>query len=228
MRERVINWLNSGANIQEGVRLIEESSAPSLVLRLIKSNPISNKRQIVQYLCEKYCIDDKYNVVIGIPEVIVKRKIKPFREEFPYLNRPDCPVELETLASRKFTRYHAYVDLHTKLKDCTSLDDCARVSKEIIDNYIDNRSIWNELNYYQQHNKLLGKHPIFLEFRKRKELLTLPVRDLIYRQQQVVNNIWRVKNELAKRNKPHLDIERKARLSSYEAELSDINRLLNI
>lgn len=227
MRERIISWLNTGANVQEGVHLMEESGAPSLVLRLIKSNPLSNKRLIVRFLCDKYKIEDNYSVIIGVPEVSVQRKVQPFREEFPFLNRADCPIELETLASRKFARYHAYVELHKNLNNCTSLDECATKSKELIDNYIDNRSIWNELHYYQQHNKLLGKHPIFLEFRRRKELLALPVKDLVHRQQQISNNIWRVKNELSKKNKPHLDIERKARLASYEAELNEVNRLLN-
>ena len=75
-------------------------------------------------------------------ELSSRRDSVSFREEFPFLNEPDCPMELETLASRKFNKYHAYVRLHPKLRDCTSLQECADVSRELIDNYIDNRMIW--------------------------------------------------------------------------------------
>lgn len=135
-------------------------------------------------------------------------------------------MELEALASRKFAHYHTYVRLHKKLRDCTSLKECADVSRQLIDSYIDNRMIWEELNYYKGHHALLGKHPAFSEFRRRSELLHLPIKELVKRQQQVLNNIWRVKNEMAKGDKPHLDAVRRERLAGYEKELADINRLL--
>ena len=92
--------------------------------------------------------------------------------------------------------------------------------------YIENRMIWDELNYYQQNKSLLGKHPIFNEFKRRKELLGLPIKELVKRQKQIENNIWRVTNELNKGDKPHLDIERRERLAGYKAELEEVNRLL--
>lgn len=135
-------------------------------------------------------------------------------------------MELEALASRKFSRYHNYVKLHSELRDCTSLQQCADISRELIDSYIENRMIWEELNYYKEHHILLGKHPAFAEFRRRNELLQLPVKDLLHRQRQVENNIWRVKSEIAKGDKPHLNPIRRERLEGYEKELADINRLL--
>lgn len=135
-------------------------------------------------------------------------------------------MELEALASRKFTKYRAYVRLHRQLRDCTSLEDCARVSGELVDNYIDNRLIWEELTWYKEHGSLLGKHPAFAEFRRRRELNNLPVKELVKRQRQVEMNIWRVKSEMAKGDKPHLDATRRERLAGYEKERADIVRLL--
>lgn len=135
-------------------------------------------------------------------------------------------MELEALASRKFTKYRAYVRLHRQLRDCTSLEDCARVAGELVDNYIDNRLIWEELTWYKEHGSLLGKHPAFAEFRRRRELNNLPVKELVKRQRQVEMNIWRVKSELAKGDKPHLDATRQERLAGYEKERADIVRLL--
>lgn len=135
-------------------------------------------------------------------------------------------MELEALASRKFARYHNYVRLHARLRDCTSLQQCAELSRQVIDSYIDNRMIWEELDYYKEHRSLLGKHPAFAEFHRRKELMKMGIRQLLERKKQVEMNIWRVKNELAKGDKPHLDIVRRERLAGYEKELADINRLL--
>ena len=135
-------------------------------------------------------------------------------------------MELEALASRKFTKYRAYVRLHRQLRDCTSLEDCAKVAGELVDNYIDNRLIWEELTWYKEHGSLLGKHPAFAEFRRRRELNNLPVKELVKRQRQVEMNIWRVKSELAKGDKPHLDATRRERLAGYEKERADIVRLL--
>ena len=100
-------------------------------------------------------------------------------------------MELEALASRKFAKYHAYVRLHSLLRDCTDLDGCA-----------------------------------FAEFRRRRQLNDMSVKQLVKRQQQVEMNIWRVKSELAKGDKPHLDATRQERLAGYEKERADILRLL--
>ena len=135
-------------------------------------------------------------------------------------------MELEALASRKFTKYRAYVRLHRQLRDCKSLEDCAKVAGELVDNYIDNRLIWEELTWYKEHGSLLGKHPAFAEFRRRRELNNLPVKELVKRLRQVEMNIWRVKSELAKGDKPHLDATRRERLAGYEKERADIVRLL--
>ena len=135
-------------------------------------------------------------------------------------------MELEALASRKFTKYRAYVRLYNGLRDCSTLEQCAKVAGELVDNYIDNRLIWQELSWYQEHGTILGKHPAFAEFRRRRQLNDMPVKQLVKRQQQVEMNIWRVKNELAKGTKPHLDAGRRERLAGYEKELADILRLL--
>lgn len=153
-------------------------------------------------------------------------KGRGFRDEFPFLDRPGCPVELEALASRKFTKYRAYVRLHRQLRDCTDLAQCTKVAGELVDNYIDNRRIWQELNWYKEHGTLLGKHPAFAEFRRRKQLNFMPVKQLMERLRQVEMNIWRVRNEMAKGDRPHLDAMRRERLAGYEKERADILRLL--
>lgn len=228
MKQEIITWLKSGANAQEGVQLMKRAGAPSLALRLLSSNPVRYKRMMVDWLCQKYDVGEQLAVVQQSTEVVVfKEKSKAFREEFPFLDQPDCPVELEALASRKFAKYHDYVKLHPKLRECRSLDECAQVAGNLLASYMENRAIWAELNYYQQHKAILGKHPIFAAFAKRKNLLAMSVKDLMKRKQQLENNIWRVQSEIKKGDKPHLDSQRGERLTTYQAELAEVNRLLD-
>jgi hypothetical protein len=145
IKNKVQNWLAEGANTSQGVRLMQEANASSLVLRLIRSNPSANRQVMIAYLCRLYGIETNYKVN-AYTEIVLTRKSESFRDEFPYLNDPSCPAELETLASRKFAKYHGYVALHKQLRNCTSLKECAHISRQLIDNYLENREIWEELN----------------------------------------------------------------------------------
>ena len=158
----------------------------------------------------------------------MRRTGKPggFREEFPFLDSPSCPVELEALASRKFTRYRAYVGLHRELFGCSSLAECADVAGRIVANYIENRMIYEELAYYKEHRSLLGRHPIFATFRMKRNMMAMDIRELVRLERRLLNNIWRAKSEMAKGDRPHLDIERKSRMREYEAQLAEVRRLL--
>ena len=49
----------------------------------------------------------------------------------------------------------------------------------------------------------------------------MSIKELVLRQQKIEQNIWRVKNELKKGDKPHLETERKQRLTGYEKELKE-------
>lgn len=60
MKEIVIAWLKNGANAQEGIRLMEQSGVSPLTLRLVRSNPSSNKRMMVAFLCKKYNINQGF------------------------------------------------------------------------------------------------------------------------------------------------------------------------
>ena len=151
----------------------------------------------------------------------------PLREEFPFLADADCPFELQALVTRKISAFHNMQLSYKKLIDCTSLTECANTAGEVLSNYLENRKILDELEYYKSYHKVLGHHPIFQEYQKIKKLRKMNVKDLVRRQIQVENNIWRVKNEMKKKNKPELDEMRKDRLKAYETELDEINNLLD-
>ena len=87
-----------------------------------------------------------------------EKKIIKLREEFPFLGRKDCPDVLALLVNKMLTAYDEYRDLRGDLfsVDGNDLDKCYQTSRSIVDAYILNREIWEELNYYKLHGKILG------------------------------------------------------------------------
>lgn len=221
MKQAIQKWLDEGCDYHTGIALLQQCSKSALVFRLIKTNPARNKSLLVYALCR----------VAGITMVMPRKEkstgnLQKFREEFPFLKSQDCPIELKALVTDKFTSFYAYRDSHKKLRGCASLEDCARVSKELIENYIENRAIYAELEYYKKHKSVLGLHPIFKHYRRMKDLNKLSVKDLVKKQINLEHNIWRIESELKKGDKPELDPDRKFRLEIKKNELNQVSRML--
>jgi len=215
----ILTWLESGCNIHEGVILIEKYSANKMLIRLAKSNPKANKDRVKAELCR----------IAGIKEQPKQKKRNAdisFRAEFPFLSQSDCPLELKALVTDKFSSFYAYKDLHAKLFDCTNAKECTDVASDLLANFKENRMIFAELEYYKKHKMILGKHPIFKHLNSLKALRQLSIKDLVLKEQKLEHNIWRIKSELEKEDKPHLKEERLCRLSEKESELAEVKRLL--
>lgn len=148
------------------------------------------------------------------------------RDKFPFLNDPDCPVELQALVTRRITRYYEYSRLYPLLRACKDNTETADVAGKLIEAYLDNQLIFREMEYYQKYQKVLGRHPFFKHFRQLSHLRSMSVRDLIREQQRTQDNIWRIKSEMKRGNKPHLDERRQQKLQEYKIKLQEISRLL--
>ena len=148
------------------------------------------------------------------------------RQRYPFLNEPDCPAELHALVGRRISRYNEYSALYPQLRQCSTLEQCADVAGRLIDAYLDNRSCTAELDYYQQHRRLLGRHPYLKQWRQLSTLRAKTTRELMQEQQRCRDNIWRAKREIEKGTKPHLDDVRRSRIQGYELKLQEIGRLL--
>lgn len=148
------------------------------------------------------------------------------RDRWPFLNEPDCPVELQALITRRITRYHEYSNLYPQLREAQSLTELSALCGKLLDAYLDNQAIFRELEYYQKNRRVLGRHPLFRHFSQIYKLRSMSVRDLLREQQKTRDNIWRVNSELRKGDKPHLEQKRRAKLQEYELKLQEINNLL--
>lgn len=150
-----------------------------------------------------------------------------FRSDFPFLADPACPPELKVLASNKITAYHAYCQAHKRLFDCTNLDEQFSTVKQLVENFIENRQIFNEFNHYKEHGRILGVHPIFKELQEISNLRSLSSIELYQKKKKLEHNIWRIEKELSRKGKAELQIAREKRLQQKKNELAEVDRLLS-
>lgn len=109
------------------------------------------------------------------------RKMIRFREKYPFLNSPDCPDILKILVADLFTSYDNYKAAHARLQvladdeAAAALVDCEKVVTE----YLKNREIWDELEYYRGNGTILGKAAKFREMEAAEDYTQLSEIDLM-------------------------------------------------
>lgn len=214
--KEIRQWLDSGAEVQEGLRLLNLYAPNRHLTRLVSLAPSRYKYLLVRTLTAK--------MSVTVPPAAAPVS---FREDWPFLQNPDCPTELKILATDKITAYRNYVAAHEQLFNCATLEECFATAKNVIENYIENRKIRSELAYYKEHGTVLGKHPIFDEMKRIAALRRLPVAQLFRRKENLEEAIWRIGNEIRKGTKPHLLESREARLKSKRRELAELQRILD-
>lgn len=101
------------------------------------------------------------------------------RDEFPFLNEKDCPDEYKILVSDRIACYHRYVDAHELIKTGTLTEEqLQNAAGELVENFLENRQIFDELRHYQDKKQPLGKHPIFRTQQLVDEIQKLNATDL--------------------------------------------------
>lgn len=211
-------WIDSGAGVDEGLRLLGIYAPNPHLSKLVALNPRKFSHLLLKSLSP-----------FRSPETpdVKPKKGRAFRENWPFLADPKCPPELKVLAADKITAWIGQTDGHAALFNCSTPEECYEGAKKVIENFIENRKITSEFTYYLEHGNILGKHRIFADSKRIAEMRRLPVRELLRRQRNLTENIWRIKNEIGKGDKPHLIIEREARLRAREIELNEIERVID-
>ena len=215
----VSKWIMSGAEVREGLRLLSIYAPNKHLETLISAQPTRYAGLLKKKLMQ-------FADMIPMEEVKPARPSVSFREQWPFLSDPKCPPELKVLAADKITAYHNYVEGHTELYTCTTLEACFETAKKVIKNFSENRKILSEFRFFKEHGRCLGKHEIFAETRRIAELRALPISQLFRKQKNLEGAIWRIGNEISKGTKPHLLTEREARMESKKRELAEVNRMI--
>lgn len=157
----------------------------------------------------------------------IKKTIR-LREEFPFLKTPECPNELKILVADMLTAYETYKTDHEKLFEAATQEEIQELSKSVVENYIENKLIWKELNHFKEHGKVLGEHPVFSWMKRLEQIRSMNNSELIKLREQLKNKIHRTR-KLIKDNPEHAETgKRTERQQSFEKELKEVERLLGL
>lgn len=131
--------------------------------------------------------------VSELPEE-VKASIK-LREQFPFLRDPQCPDSLKLLVSELITSFENFKGNQPKLHENLSDVDAQALVDVILQDYIDNKQAWDELEHFKTTGKVLGLHPIFELIKGKEELSAMKTEDLAKKIKNLENNIARNRNK---------------------------------
>ena len=211
----VENWLKTGAGIQEGLRLLSLYKPNPYLARMVERHPDKYRRLLIRTLTGRD------------PEPTpADRPARSFREDWPFLSRPDCPPELKILAADKITAWSNFASAHEKLFDCVTPEQCLEHAKNCVFYYQQNRKIFSEFAHYKETGHVLGKHPVFGEIRRSREMLSAGPVELMRQQHNLRAAISRLKRQLGSGGRPDLDAGRAELLATKERELSEVEKIL--
>lgn len=121
-----------------------------------------------------------------------------------------------------------YLEAHERLFLCSSEDELLKACSQTVENYLENRAIWQELTHYKNHGVLLAAHPIFSWTLRRDQIRKLTVSELVRLKERHANNLIRGRKKLRDNPGHTLSLKRKENISRLERELVEINSLLNL
>lgn len=232
-QQTIQEWIKAGAVEKDGIRLLLNIQPHSYAARLVNRNRQANAAIAVRTLLRWAGVPSHAVLVVSPAEIIrpitieAKEQTPRFRQQFPFLAEPNCPYELKILAADKLSAYYNAVSAHQRLTDCTTREQCANTANQIVENWMQNDACFAELRYYADTRKLLGKHPIFTEMKKIKNLRQQSPKQLFDKQRKLKEALRRQKYEMTKNDKPHLLPKRQIKLRETETLLNEINRLIN-
>jgi hypothetical protein len=127
------------------------------------------------------------------------RKMIRIRERFPFLSSDDCPDVLKILVADMMTAYGAYKSAYARLQVLDD-DESAQAAAEcetIVTEYLKNREIWDELEYYKANGSILGKAAKFREIEAEEDFTELSDVDLIAKLRSAQTNESKQKARVA-------------------------------
>ena len=216
-------WIAKGAGVQEGLRLLAKYRPNPYLARMVEKDPARYASLLRRTLTGEHRPSVEENPAAAAPPVRIRGT---FREEWPFLDRDDCPAELKILAADMITSWRTFAREHEKLYLCTSPELCLDVAKKCIKSYCQNRRIHSEFAFYKNSGQILGKHPIFAESRRLEELRQSSVLDLERKRRNLRDSIWRLRRLMKSGDNPAMDAARQDLLSLKEQQLEEVEKMI--
>lgn len=209
-------WIRDGADVREGLRLLSVYRPNPWLAALVERSPDRYGRLLRKAL----------GVMSRTDAGEAAGRRRTMRDDWPFLGEPDCPAELKVLAADKITAMRGFAEQHEKLYACTTPEEAYETARKCILFYCQNRKIFSEFAYYKEHKSVLGKHEIFAETRRLRELRSAGILGLVRRQKNLLCAINKLKAKLRLGDRPDLELSRTELLMSKERELAEVDRLI--
>lgn len=155
---------------------------------------------------------------------------KSFREDYPFLNDPNCPEEYKILAADKITAYNIVKEGTEKLQaakdgnsDLTE-EELAVVAKQVADADFLNDQIHIEFGHYKNTGEVFGEHPIFKERNLKKKVDIMTGEDKVKRIKALDTGIRRDKTAIKDAKNDAAKLAAENRLAEKELELQLIKK----
>ena len=155
----------------------------------------------------------------------VKQSIK-IREHFPFLRQKDCPEVLKLLVNDLITAYENYKEGREKLFDAMTQEEEAILAGDIVDNFIENKQAFAELEHYSETGHLLGEHPIFEERKIKEDLEALSAEELNKKYNALRKNISTNGKKAEEAEDAEKKAEYEAAVENYTWQLEYVKELL--
>lgn len=152
----------------------------------------------------------------------VKEALK-LRDIYPFLREKDIPNEYKILVADKITAFEQFVQAREELAKLEGTDNFEKMASEAakaVENFELDIIIHDELAYFQENRKVLGKHPIFEDYVLQEKVLAYSAVELVKRQKTLRANISRDKNKLKSITDPAKKENFEKKILEWEKELS--------
>jgi|GEM_PF-2676020 len=168
-------------------------------------------------------------------KALTKEESVSLRDEFPFLNDPNCPELLFIVVGKRIATWNIYLKLHAELQEINegkkevSQDDKLLITSNCEKAFNENRQLWDELKYFGETGEILGKHPIFRESVAKREVDGMTNEELFKFKNASATYLSRKRKELLKNTKDAAKTEQlNADISDREYMLSLVNAKIGV
>ncbi len=232
LKDLVHNWLLGGADPEVGLRLFMDHCNPSFITaRIISREPSKHLQTVRTALLKASGLSFDFRLS-AVPESKTPQSASDIpnrpklRNQWPFLAEPTCPPELKLLVSDKITAYTECVKEYGNLTTAVSPEEQLKSVKNLVESFISNHEIFKELKHYSETGKVLGKHQIFQQYQRIKDLRNLNTLALFDRKKNLEHAIWRNESKIKKEKRPDLLTSRKNKIKELKMQLAEVIRLL--
>lgn len=250
--EELKSWLdNPGRDYFAGVKLYEKyGDDVRLKMRVFPAGPFINNQTLLHYELEKVYKtlsktdkaetdktilsrqEEKTEIIKPVlPVIAVQTDPKQgyLRKEFPKLKFEDLPDDLKVLVIDARISYGKAQKAREEKFNANTDEERLEHNLTEIENRLENKLIWKELNHFQETGMVLGEHPRFAQKKEIAKLQELSREELFKKKQNFPSAISKANKAIREAGEDEdLIAKKKSLLDKYEWQEREVDRLLGL